>query len=510
MQVNQAEYLRSVGEKHRKRYGQFFTRPEVAEFMVQWVLKSGQRTLFDPSFGLGAFFDPVADAPGIVFAGSEIDPEILDFWTDEAVGRKVEIENEDYLLSWGKSHTNIVCNPPYMRFQKFIGRDSVFKTFVENLGLRLSGYTNTASTFLLKSLSELNGAGRLAYIMPLEFLNTGYGTIVKKCLIEDRHLVAIINLKCEKDIFPDAITSVGIVLYDTCRHYSHVDFYIADSISSLENILESRPTTRVALERLNPETKWLSYFQKNTFDINHQMAVPLNYYGHFSRGIATGANEFFVLKPSRAKTLGINDSESVPCITKSSQIRQSVFGRADYDDLVRNDAPVLLFSVSKTHSKHAADYIRSGEQRGYNTRFLTKSRNPWYKTEKREPAPLLLGVFSRGGYKVIRNRSEVLNLTCFHGFRPNIFGMAYLDHLFLYLASSSGRDIVSLSVRRYGDALDKFEPNDLNNALVPGQHVFDELSAKEVAKAVRHTERTGKTPDWIDAFFERLKIPADS
>ena len=509
MQVNQAEYLRSVGEEHRKRYGQFFTRPEVAEFMVRWVSKSGQRTLFDPAFGLGAFWRPVADDPSIVFAGSEKDPKILDCWAGGAGERKVEIEHEDYLLSWGKSHANIVCNPPYMRFQKFIGRDSVFKAFVDNLGLRLSGYTNTASAFLLKSLSELNGEGRLAYIMPLEFLNTGYGIIVKKRLIESGHLVSIINLKCEKDIFPDAITSVGIILYDACRQYSHVDFRIADSISSLENILESQPITKVALDRLNPESKWLSYFQKNTFDINYGMTVPLNYYGHFSRGIATGANEFFVLKPSRVKTLGINGTEVVPCITKSSQIRQPVFGRADYDDLVRNDAPVLLFSVSKAHSKHAADYIRSGEQRGYNTRFLTKNRNPWYKTERRAPAPLLLGVFSRGGYKIIRNRSEVLNLTCFHGFQPNIIGMAYLDRLFLYLASAPGRNIVSLSVRRYGDALDKFEPNDLNDALVPGQQVFDELSGKEVAKAVRYTERTGKTPDWIDSFFEQLMIPTD-
>ena len=154
-----AEYLRSVGEEHRKRYGQFFTRPEVAEFMVRWVLKSRQRTLFDPAFGLGAFFAPVADDLSIAFAGSEKDPKILDFWTGGVGERKVEIEHEDYLLSWGKSHANIVCNPPYMRFQKFIGRDSVFKAFVDHLGLRLSGYTNTASAFLLKSLSELNGSG---------------------------------------------------------------------------------------------------------------------------------------------------------------------------------------------------------------------------------------------------------------------------------------------------------------------------------------------------------------
>ena len=71
MQVNQAEYLRRVGEKHRKRYGQFFTHPEVAEFMVRWVLKSGERMLFDPAFGMGAFWRPVADDPSIVFAGSE-------------------------------------------------------------------------------------------------------------------------------------------------------------------------------------------------------------------------------------------------------------------------------------------------------------------------------------------------------------------------------------------------------------------------------------------------------
>ena len=36
------------------------------------------------------------------------------------------------------------------------------------------------------------------------------------------------------------------------------------------------------------------------------------------------------------------------------------------------------------------------------------------------------------------------------------------------------------------------------------------LTNKEVTKAVRYAERTGKTPHWIDAFFERLKIPVDS
>ena len=76
-----AEYLRSVGEEHRKRYG--------------------QKTLFDPAFGLGAFFAPVADDPSIAFAGSEKDPKILNFWTGGGGRQKAEIGHEDYLFSWG-------------------------------------------------------------------------------------------------------------------------------------------------------------------------------------------------------------------------------------------------------------------------------------------------------------------------------------------------------------------------------------------------------------------------
>ena len=82
------EYLRSVGEKHRKRYGQFFTHSEVAEFMVRWVLKSGQRALFDPAFGLGAFCDPIADDPSIVFAGARKIPKFSTFGQGERNDRK--------------------------------------------------------------------------------------------------------------------------------------------------------------------------------------------------------------------------------------------------------------------------------------------------------------------------------------------------------------------------------------------------------------------------------------
>ena len=499
---NDRIYLGQVGDEHRKRFGQYFTPQDIANFMVGWVTESGYPSLYDPGFGLGNFYAPVIDDHSVTFGASEIDPSVLNFW-EKTTGRDAAfVEREDYLLSWGKQHTNIVCNPPYMRFQKFLNREAVFSAFASNIGLRLSGYTNIASAFLLKSLSEMDGKGRLAYIMPLEFLNTGYGKVVKSKLIENGHLTAIIRLDCEKEIFPDAITSVGIVLYDASVTHKTVDFHSVSSIESLKTVLDSPPVTRVASDELSPASKWLKHYVEANRAVNSDALVPLSQYGRFSRGIATGANKFFVLRPSDAKRRDLDVSECAPCVTRSTQVRRGLFSSGDYEQLVCEDAPVLLFSASTNHSTGAERYIKFGESKDYHKRFLTKTRTPWYKTELRTPAPILMGVFSRGGYKVVRNRSNAVNLSCFHGFHPNIYGHHYIDHLYLYLASEPGRRIMSMSKRQYGDALDKFEPNDLNDALVPSPALFDCLAAEELACAMAYVEENDEIPASIDEFFE--------
>ena len=497
-------YLDGVGEEHRKRFGQYFTHQDVANFMVEWVLGSGYRSLHDPGFGLGAFYTAAADKDCAGFSASEADPMVLDFWEKSTGQDATFITREDYLLSWGKGHTNIVCNPPYMRFQKFLNRDAVFAAFAKNAGLKLSGYTNTASAFLLKSLSELDGKGRLAYIMPLEFLNTGYGKLVKAKLLEGGHLAAIIKLDCEKELFPDAITSVGIVLYDAAAHYQAVDFYSVNTIDALPTLFESKPVAQVPLAELSPGSKWLQHCTVSDGPLDTGSLIRLDNYGRFTRGIATGANKFFVLNRSAAKAAQLDSAEYLPCLTRSAQVKQAVFSSADYECLLRDDAPVLLFSVGANHSPAAERYIKIGEASGYHKRFLTKNRTPWYKTEVRSPAPILMGVFSRGGYKVIRNRSGAINLSCFHGFNPNLSGQRYLDHLFLYFESLPGRKVMELSARKYGDALDKFEPNDLNHALVPSTVAFGRLEHSVVEHAMGYVADNGCVPEYINNFFGEL------
>lgn len=500
-----ADYTAAVGFDHRRKHGQFFTPFDVATFMCRWVMAGGAKEVFDPSIGLGSFyFAAKAVDPDVVFRASEIDHSILRFILPQIQTNSISVVCEDYLSSWNQEQTAIVCNPPYMRFQLFINREKVIAAFACNINMRLSGYTNIASAFLAKSLSELKPAGRLAYIMPLEFLNTGYGIVIKERLLQNRMLKALIKINTEKDVFPDATTSVGIILVANDNILTPVKFYTAENLSSLSSLLEQQPTKTISHTDLNPADKWLKHFDARHSEFFSDNLVTINTYGTFSRGIATGANEYFAVSRSTARQHNLPRSLFLRCITRSAQVTKTIFTEDDLDLLESSGANVLLLNLNGVVSGPARDYLDYGEKQGFHLRYLTKVRTPWYKLEKRNTSPLLFGVFSRDKFKVIRNLSSAINLTCYHCFYPNLFGQIIVDALFLYLQSHAARRLLELNMRRYGDSLDKFEPNDLNRALAPSAEWFSRLSSDLVKEAMEECKLGRGLPQTMEDVFNSL------
>ena len=219
--------------------------------------------------------------------------------------------------------------------------------------------------------------------------------------------------------------------------------------------------------------------QKTLYDF-----CNLSLYGIVTRGIATGANNFFALKKSTIEQYKFNDHNICKCITKSSQIQKTIFTDDDFDKLYYTDKPVYCLDVKDHENQEIRKYIAKGEELGYHERYLTKTRNTWYELEYRTPAPILFGVFNRGRFKVIRNFTTALNFTCFHGFYPNIFGEQTLNKLFVYFISDIGQEIIKRNKRFYGNKLDKFEPGDLNNCLCPSPNHFKLIDEEEAAKII--------------------------
>lgn len=493
-------YTKQVGINHRKQVGQFFTPQEIAQIMVNWIMESNPKTILDPAFGLGVFGQEVHKKnETLLVNGVEIDSVIGDFVRENLDLQNTNLEIGNYLQKWFTNVPAIICNPPYFKFQNIKNREVIFNSFRKYTGVNVSGYTNIASLFLLKSIYELAPSGRLAYIMPLEFLNTGYGEEIKAYMLQQGSIHSIIKIECEKDIFPEVTTTVCILLFEKNKKNNNVVFSKILDTHTPPTFIKKLPENE-----LKPENKWGVHFYDN-MDICSKNLIFLSEYGFFSRGIATGANEFFVLNQKKINLLGLQESEYLPCITKSTQVEQGTFEDRNFEKLVENGKSVFLLNIDQKHpSAGALRYIENGKDNEFHLRYLTRTRKPWYKIEHRNPAPIWFGVFSRGGYKVIRNFSKVLNLTCFHGFQPNLFGLPFVDHLFLYFMSSTGRKLMTLNKRVYGEQLDKFEPGDLNGVLVPNSSFFASISSDFISKEIDCVRKTGSISVEAENLFANL------
>lgn len=141
---------------------------------------------------------------------------------------------------------------------------------------------------------------------------------------------------------------------------------------------------------------------------------------------------------------------------------------------------MYLLNITDVNDLAIRQYIEWGEKLGVHEKYLTSHRTPWYALEKRPPAPILVTVFNRNGLRFIKNEANVRNLTCFHGFYPNLFAMNRIDILMAYLMTDVAREIFYDNCRQYGDGLEKYEPNDLNNAQVIDLQAIPEDIAMEI------------------------------
>lgn len=446
--------------------GQFYTPQPIAKFMAEWVLQNNSKTLLDPAVGLGVFLlESKKICPDIQITSFEIDDETSEKLT-ELYKFSFNLHRTDYLNYFSdKKYSSIICNPPYNKFQQIPNRKKYIKMFQDKYGIKLSGYSNSYIYFLIKSVNELKEGARCCYIIPYEFFNTGYGQIVKQYLLDLKIIKHIIKFDSNLKLFSDAMTTSCILCLEKTNN-ENIDFISIDSIDKLKFPFSSSIIKNLNIKDIDAKEKWSQYFEDKQND-KYNNLVKFSSVAVVKRGIATGNNAFFTLTQGKINKLHLSNEVCVPCITKAPYVENYILTSDYIQQLINENKSMFIFDGTKASTKYDYGYIQYGEKLGVNKSYLISHRHPWFSIEKKQVAPILISVFSREKLKVVRNEANIKNLATFHGvYFINNFDYDSITIFFCYLITPIAQEILKQNKREYGEGLNKFEPNDLNNSLV--------------------------------------------
>jgi len=486
----------SVTIEEQRKLGKFETPRRIARFIVKWAIRKADDIILEPCIGSGIlFFEAIQQleqfhVSGEVFKnvyGVDIDSTAVES-VIEKLGLDPSINSNIVCMDFLRATPNkelplvdvVICNPPYTRHQHLDEdyKKEIAKAVEEKTGIELSRQSGIYVYFLIHASRFLKENGRMAFVLPTNFLDVNYGVAVKKFLADNFRIVAIVLFPKRRLLFPKVLTTTCIVLLEKEKDRKNVvRFFKFDSLVSSQDLLRTiknpnltqkswATVNEICQTSLDPGKKWNHYFD---LDIEEAKGlVPLKVIAKVKRGIATGANDFFILSDEKVQKLEIEQRFLKPVLMKARDVAFLDFSSKDFQKLRENGKRVWLVSSNlakdKLRGTNLLRYIKQGEMKDLHHRHLTSSRRIWYSSEKRVPPPIIFTYMSRNRPRFILNETGILVLNTFHCIYPEkkaIGNRVELKALLAYLNSNKALSLLRKTGRIYSGGLLKVEPGEL-------------------------------------------------
>ena len=534
-------YARLVPQEARRTLGQFWTPAPLAEFMTRWAVQKPTDRVLDPAFGSGVFLlaaierlvklGQAEDVASQQIAGVELSPlaflmgvaNVLlhhpqarpslqpgDFVVPQ---ESVEIRESQavyhgqlilpglappVLKSFSDCFDAIVCNPPYTRHHHLPeAYKATWGAQMElQFGLRLSRFSSLFAYFFVQATRMLKPTGRMAFITPTVVFEASYSRQVKEFILHYLRPRAIIVFHESLSVFEGVDTAACITLAEgpAAPPAGQVIYAAISEWPGSEALLKAigkgeaatypwgtiRP---IASQELQPRRKWTVIPRENGRFTNERF-VPLARIARAVRGIATGANDFFVLSDTEVEEWGVSSCYLRPVLTKNREAAGYVFDPHDFEQLgLEGKKRWLLYLTGPVQPGTPEErYIRHGEMMGLHTRSLVRTRSLWYAMEQREPAPIYFTYLSRKKSRFIYNRAGVLALNVFLCLYPEpVIATNEIALKALLAVLNFSKDALRHVGRSYGGDTIKLEPRELDRLPVLNPLTLDEADRVHLA-----------------------------
>lgn len=464
------------------KYDIHLTPPELAQAIAEYALtfldNKDKVDFGDPAVGTGAFFAAllqVLPKESIVSAiGIDISPKQVEAARWRWASKDMLVVEGDYLhMETLPPRTLILANPPYMRHQ---GIPAQYKQELRqrasvNMGMRISGLSGQYVYFLLLSHQWMAPGAVAAWLIPSEFMQTTYGIALRHYFTHKVQLLRIHQFGHDDPQFENAAVLPSVVVFKNIPPQSGRRALF----TSGGTLAQPSTSEDVDIEELRPDLKWT--IPRRPFVKRSESCVRLGDLFSVRRGIATGANDFFVLERSKAAELGIPALALRPLLPKARSLMADVVERRDdgYPDVERQlcvlDSTLTEEQVLAKYPRMMA-YLKEGIKDGVLERHLVQKRSPWYKQEQRDPAPFLCTYMGRvhadkPAIRFIWNKSDAIATNTYLMLypRPSLLKLMHDQpdasaQVFSLLKEAAWETVAEFS-RTHAGGLFKIEPREL-------------------------------------------------
>ncbi|MCK6625959.1 MAG: SAM-dependent methyltransferase [Anaerolineae bacterium] len=500
-------------ESATKLRGGYYTDPEIAYFLLRWVLQIRPQSILEPSCGDGVFIRSLSclgtDSVNS-FTGFEIDPIEATKSRDVAtLLRNVnsEIYTEDF-LGWSllqfmqpPMFDAVVGNPPFIRYQYMESNlQARSQKIFESFQLPFTMHTNAWVPFVISSIALLRPGGRLAMVVPAELLHVLHAQSLRTYLTRQCSRVLIFDpeelwfentlqgailLLAEKKVEPESrFLGVGIIPTRT------------------KSFLQEDPETYFChADYANGETvagKWmLAFLTKREREILreaiHRPGVyRFNEIAEVAVGIVTGANKFFLVPNNVVQQYGL-ENWAYPMFGRSEHAPGVIYDETTHWKNQELGLPTnfIWFTNERIPElpQTVQNYLKLGEAQEIHKRYKCRIREPWYSVPSVYSTSIGMLKRCHDFPRLILNKVEAFTTDTAYRVQSKQFNPASLVFSFVNSLTALSAE---LEGRHYGGGVLELVPSEVRKLIVPICDVEE-----RVTYHLDSTIRTGIAPETL-------------
>lgn len=478
-------------EYSQKRSGAYFTPEDVSATLVAWACRKPSDRMIDPSCGDGQFLAHHWNSVGI-----EQNPVSAHRAIERAPGALV---HEGDFFTWatetGERFECAAGNPPFIRYQTFKGemRRRALALCLD-LGAAFSGLSSSWAPFLVATAGLLKRGGRMAFVVPAEIGHAPYAAPLIEYLVASFSTVKIIAVR--RKLFPTLSEDCWLLYADGFGGKAGaIDFTIVDDFKPTRT--PPRATMRVDLEewrtvwnrRLRPYLLPASVRSLYGSALADPETKRLSEFASVGIGYISGNNDFFHLRPSEAKLLGIPTTLLQPSLRNGRAMPPKRITNATVDGWKKSDDQVLLLRLTRDQELPTAvrHYLDSRAGREARLGYKCRNRAPWYVVPDVQIPDYVMSYMSGRNVNLAHNAAGVSCTNSVHSVRVR-------DHaLASKLLPRWSTPFVRLSCELEGHALGggmlKLEPREAGRIVFPSAATICKADDDELEDAISSMQR---------------------